>query len=417
LAEALTDDITAAARVQASEVAATLGSAADPWALGVAEDDEQLVQVLGPDGDVVASSANVAGRAPVVMLRAGQSAELPAPLADAADFVAVAVEGPAGGKVIVARSLEHVTESTRAVTSLLAVGLPLLLALVAGTTWLVVGRALAPVDAIRAEVDEISGRDLHRRIREPPRQDEISRLAVTMNHMLGRLESASRRQRRFVSDASHELRSPVASIRQHTEVALAHPARTTVSDLAATVLGEDLRMQVLVENLLLLARADEGVLAAAGHIVDLDDLVFAEVRRLRGTAAVDVDAAGVCAGRVHGSALQLRSLVANLLDNAARHAGACVVIGLTEHDDRQSGHAVVVLRVDDDGGGIATEDRVRIFHRFVRLDDARSRSHGGAGLGLAIVAEVAGAHGGTVVATDAPSGGARFEVRLPALAD
>ena len=418
LGHSLTADITASAQVRAREVAALLASPDAPQVLDVVEDDEQLIQVLDADGVVVASSGNVAGRAPVAALNAGETVKLAAPLADAADFVAVAAEGPAGTTVIVARSLEAVVESTQAVTGLLAVGLPVLLALVAGTTWLVVGRTLAPVDAIRAEVEEITGKDLHHRVREPARRDEISRLATTMNRMLARLEDASQRQRRFVSDASHELRSPVASMRQHSEVALAHPGRTTVNELAATVLAEDLRMQLLVENLLLLARADEGGLTLAeGDVVDLDDLVLAEARRLRDATALEVDARAVCAGRVRGSAAQLRSLVGNLLDNAARHARAKVTISLKEEQDEQAGRSAVVLRVDDDGGGIAAADRGRIFERFVRLDNARSRDHGGAGLGLAIVAEVAGAHGGTVVATDGPRCGARFEVRLPALAD
>ena len=141
---------------------------------------------------------------------------------------------------------------------------------------MVVGRALAPVEAIRAEVDAISAAALHRRVPDPPADDEIARLARTMNRMLDRLEQAQARQRRFVSDASHELRSPVASIRQHAEVALAHPDRTTTAELAETVLAEDLRLQRLVEDLLLLTRADEHTLALRRRPVDLDDLVFDE---------------------------------------------------------------------------------------------------------------------------------------------
>ena len=164
---------------------------------------------------------------------------------------------------MVVRSTETVTEATAAVSGLLAVGLPLLLVVVGATTWVLVGRALAPVEAIRAEVDAISAADLHRRVPDPPAGDEIGRLARTMNRMLDRLEQAQARQRRLVADASHELRSPVATIRQHAEVALAHPGRTTTTELAATVLAEDLRLQRLVEDLLLLTRADEHTLALA----------------------------------------------------------------------------------------------------------------------------------------------------------
>jgi signal transduction histidine kinase len=134
---------------------------------------------------------------------------------------------------------------------------------------------------------------------------------------------------------------------------------------------------------------------------------------LRDTTGVEVDTTAVCAGRVRGSTSQLRSMVGNLLDNAARQAATRVVVSLVEQHDKGAGRSLVRLRVDDDGAGVEAADRVRIFDRFVRLDDARSRDHGGAGLGLAIVAEVASAHDGTVMATAAPGGGARFEVRLP----
>jgi signal transduction histidine kinase len=156
------------------------------------------------------------------------------------------------------------------------------------------------VEAIRAEVDAISGDALHRRVPDPPAGDEIGRLARTMNRMLGRLEQAQARQRRLVADASHELRSPVATIRQHAEVALAHPDRTT-TELAGTVLAEDLRLQRLAEDLLLLTRADEHTLALRRRPVDLDDLVFDEARRVRGATGLRVDTTAVSAGRVEGA--------------------------------------------------------------------------------------------------------------------
>jgi len=287
--------------------------------------------------------------------------------------------------------------------------LPLLLLVVAGTTWRVVGRALAPVDAIRHEVEEISGTELHRRVPQPPGNDEIGRLARTMNAMLGRLDDAATRQRRFVSDASHELRSPVASIRQHSEVALAHPDRTSVAVLAETVLAENLRLQRLVEDLLLLAQTDEGS-QPPGHVpVDLDDLVFEQARRLRAGGRLVVDVTAVGAGRVNGVPAQLRRLIANLVENAARHARSRVTLGLTTH----AAEGRVVLVVDDDGGGIPADQRERVFQRFVRLDEARARDSGGFGLGLAIVADVVRGHGGTVHVGTAPAGGARFEVQLP----
>jgi signal transduction histidine kinase len=226
---------------------------------------------------------------------------------------------------------------------LLAIGVPLLLMVVAGTTWFVVGRALAPVEAIRAEVDAISATALHRRVPDPLADDEIGRLARTMNRMLERLELAQARQRRLVSDAFHELRWPVAAIRQHAEVALAHPGRASACELAETVLAEDLRLQRLAEDLLLLTRADEHTLAFRRRPVDLDDLVFDEARRLRGVSGVRVDTWLVSAGRVDGDIAGLRRVLRNLGDNAARHAEGRVAFSVAERD------GVVLLEVDDDG--------------------------------------------------------------------
>jgi len=270
-----------------------------------------------------------------------------------------------------------------------------------------VGRALAPVEAIRAEVDAISATALHRRVPDPPADDEIGRLARTMNRMLERLERAQARQRRLVSDASHELRSPVAAIRQHAEVALAHPGRTSAAELAETVLAEDLRLQRLAEDLLLLTRADEHTLALRRRPVDLDDLVFDEARRLRAVSGLRVDTSQVSAGRVDGDAAGLRRVLRNLGDNAARHAEGRVAFSVAERD------GVVLLEVDDDGPGVPEADRERVFERFVRLDDARARDGGGSGLGLAIVAELVAAHGGTVAIGASPAGGTRVGVSLP----
>ena len=412
---ALTRELRTTARLRGQDVAELL--AADPAGRGplaVNEADELLIQVLDERGRVVLASPNAQGMAPVARLRPGRSAEFEIPEAAPVEadggFLAVATgaDTPLGPRtVLVARSTEAVTEATAAVGRLLAVGLPLLLAVVAATTWVVVGRALAPVEAIRAEVDAISAAALHRRVQAPPADDEIGRLARTMNRMLGRLEQAQARQRRLVSDASHELRSPVAAIRQHAEVALAHPDRTTTAELAATVLAEDLRLQRLAEDLLLLTRADEHTLGLRRRPVDLDDLVFDEARRLRGVSGLRVDTSAVSAGRVDGDAAGLRRVLRNLGDNAARHAGTQVAFSVSERD------GVVRLLVDDDGPGIPEADRERVFERFVRLDDARARDDGGSGLGLAIVTELVSAHDGTVTITHSPASGTRVEVALP----
>jgi signal transduction histidine kinase len=381
-------------------------------AIPVGNEDEEFVQVLDAQGRVVQASPRLAGKPAVVVLAPGQVRRLKTlpQLFNDDPFllVARAADTPTGTfTVIVGRSLQSVADARQAVTRLLAVGVPLVVLIVGLVAWRLVGRALSPVDRLRAEVEAISSRDLHRRLADPPGRDEIAGLAKTMNRMLARLEEGHLRQRRFVSDASHELRSPLATIRQHAEVALGHPDGTTTAEVAGVVLEEEVRLERLVEDLLLLAKIDEAGDGRRREPVDLDDLLFDQARRLRATTLLAVDVSGVAAGQVVGDRGQLDKLVRNLADNAARHARGRVSLCLEE------GPAEVVLAVDDDGDGIPPEDRERIFERFVRLDSARSRDAGGSGLGLAIVAEIAAAHGATVAAGDGPLGGTRFTVRFP----
>ena len=408
LRRTMVDEVAEAARAQAADVVRQL-EAGRPPVLEVAGADEQLIQVMTPAGLVVASSPNMAGRPAVARLAPGQTAQVVTPLDDD-EFVAVAEgaqtsDGPR--IVLVARALVDVLDTTTVIIKLLIIGLPLLVAVLALTTWFAVGRALAPVEAIRREVDEISAAQLHRRVPQPKADDEIGRLAATMNRMLERLESARNSQRRFVSDASHELRSPLTTIRHHAEVALAHPDRVTAQELADVVLAEQHRMQGLVEDLLLLARADEHAPPSRAP-VDLDDLAFEEGHRLRSTTSKRVDTSRVAAARVLGDVDALRRMVRNLGDNAARHASSRVDIALADLGDD------VVLTVDDDGPGIPESERERVLQRFVRLDEARSRDDGGSGLGLSIVDEVVRAHGGSMSISQSPLGGARIQVTLPA---
>ncbi|MBM9458896.1 HAMP domain-containing histidine kinase [Nocardioides sp. zg-536] len=371
---------------------------------GDADEPEELVwQVRGEDGTVVAASQPGLPRLPT----AGTEVTLPG--ADEPYLVVVedAEISEVEYDVVVAASLEEVTDSTRALLAPLLVGVPLLLLLLAGTTWLVVGRALAPVERIRREVDQITGDRLDRRVPEPPTRDEVRRLATTMNRMLGRLEDSRARQQQFVADASHELRSPLAALRQTAEVAVAHPGALDDGELAEAVLEESIRMQRLVEQLLVLTRTEAGASGRPLGDVDLDDLLLTNARRLR-RPELHVDTSGVGPARVHGDELALGQVVRNLLDNAARHARSRIALGLRAHDGG------IELVVDDDGHGIAPADRERVFDRFVRLDEARARDDGGSGLGLAIVREIVAAHGGTVAVEEAPLGGARFVVRLPA---
>jgi signal transduction histidine kinase len=288
------------------------------------------------------------------------------------------------------------------------VGVPLLVLLVAFAVWYFAGRALRPVELIRLQAASITGSTIHRRVPEPGTDDEVGRLAHTMNAMLDRLELSSQRQRQFVSDASHELRSPLASIRANLEVALRNSDRADWPAVARRALAEDQRMEDTVSELLELARLDETQgdepLTSLPEI-DLDELVLDETLQPH---TVSVDATRVSAGRVHGRRDQLARLVRNLVDNASRHARSRVDLSL------QSIDGIVTLMVDDDGPGIAPDDRDRVFERFTRLDDGRARDAGGLGIGLAIVKAVAEQHGGTVTIDDAPIGGARFVVHLPA---
>lgn len=244
--------------------------------------------------------------------------------------------------------------------------------------------------------------------------ERLDRLGLDLEPLaqLDRLEVDDKRLRQFVSDASHELRSPVAVLRSEAEVALRSPERTDPRAFADGVLGESLRLERIVDDLLLLARRQEAASAGAGSAppspFDLDDVVFAEAGRRR---RVPIETSGVSAGRVAGSKHDATRLVAHLLDKGARHAVTRVAVSLAADDGE-----TVVLTVDDDGPGVAADDRERVFERFTRLEEARTRDNGGAGLGLAVVAATVQGMGGTVGVEDAPElGGARFAVRLPAV--
>ena len=312
----------------------------------------------------------------------------------------------AGEVTLVAqRSLADVDRAVHTMTTSLLFAVPSLIVLVAAAAWYFAGRALRPVEAIRVEAESITGSTIHRRVPEPDTGDEVGRLAHTMNAMLDRLESSSRRQRRFVSDASHELRSPLAAIRTTLEVALRNTDRADWPTVAARVLAEDARMEDTVTELLDLARLDEHELDVASlPEVDLDDVVLEAATE---PCRVPVDTTRVSAGRVRGRRDQLARMMRNLLDNACRHANSAVALSLRSED------GVVEVCVDDDGPGIPPEDRQTVFERFTRLDEGRARDAGGMGIGLAIVKGVVEQHGGTVVVDDAPLGGARLTVRLP----
>jgi signal transduction histidine kinase len=404
----LRDGLVTGAEQRAAALADQVETSGLPEPDPVPDDEEepadQVWQMTDDGGAVVRSSQPLGAPLPT---EDEDSVSLPG--ADE-PYVVVTEDADTGNEqyvVAVATSLEEVDDSTEALLPPLLVGFPLVLVLVGGTTWLVASRALAPVERIRREVDRITGDRLDRRVPEPRSRDEIHRLAATMNRMLVRLEDSRARQQQFVADASHELRSPLAGIRQTAEVAQAHPGAFPEGELAEAVLEESARMQRLVDQLLVLTRADEGALRRGDADVDLDDLARIEARRVR-RAGLVVETSRVGPGRVRGDRSALGQVVRNLVDNAARHADAAVALEVREVGD------AVELLVEDDGSGVPEEHRERIFERFVRLDEARARDAGGSGLGLAIVKELVAAQDGTVAVSSSALGGARFIVRLPA---
>lgn len=374
--------------------------------------EEGVAQVVADDGKVVAASENVKGEARISKVIPTDDDPVKLILRNAPDederedYRVWAVRGD-GVTAYVGTSLEDEREVIFELTRSLVIGLPLLVILFAAGTWLMVGRTLRPVEDIRAEVASISHRRLDRRVPTPSTNDEIGRLARTMNEMLGRLEDASNRQRDFVGNASHELRSPLAAFRTQLEVAAAHPEGADWPSLAASLMADSNRMEGLVHDLLFLAREDAEDTRPLKP-VDLDDVVLEEVARIRSTCPAEVRTEGVGAAPLLGHSEDLVWLVRNLLDNACAHASSRVDVTLTTTDGR------VELIVADDGPGVAPEDRTRIFDRFYRADPVRNRHSSGTGLGLAIVAAVVETHGGTIDVTDGDPG-ARFVVSLPTM--
>ncbi|HJQ46184.1 MAG TPA: HAMP domain-containing sensor histidine kinase [Amycolatopsis sp.] len=379
-------------------------------------DTASVIQVLDRAGRPIASDPAISGRPPLTAAR-------PAPGREAVEtanltvdrvtqdyrLVSTGVAGPGGPYVVIsARSLEPLAEATTRLSLLLALAALPLLGISALAVYGAVGSALRPVEQMRRTVAEISTRDLGRRVALPPGNDELHRLAETLNGMLARLASTQAAQRRFVADASHELRSPLNTVTTALEVREHHPEAMSVHELTDVVSLETARLRELVDDLLLLARTDDTSDNPVRSEVDLDDLARTEAERARVDLEVDIRTAPA---KVRGNPSQLRRAIRNLVDNAREHAKARIRV----ETRTERGRAVV--EVSDDGLGVPPADRMRIFERFVRRDDARQhRSGGSTGLGLAIVAGIAARHGGAASYVDAPDEtypGARFRLELP----
>jgi len=399
-------------RLLTASVAEQLGDELAALADGVDAGTIQTAALVQRDDDVLVALRSATG----VVVNADRATAVPVPTGaepleatvEGERYVVVAQEVTAG-TIVVARSAAGIDDAVRLATSLLMLAVPLAIVLVGTVVWIVVGRALAPVERMRAQVDAIDATALDRRVPTSGRDDEVDRLAATMNRMLARVEEGARARRRFVADASHELRSPLASMRQFAELSRAHPDSTAPGELADVVLEEGERMHAIVEGLLLLARLDEHE-AGQRRPVDLDDLALAEVERVRALGRT-ADGSAVRVAPVVGDARLLGRALRNLVDNALRHARDAVALGSVVRDGR------AMVWVDDDGAGVPESERERVFERFVRLDEGRARDDGGSGLGLAIVREVARAHGGDAWITASPTGGARFVLELPVATD
>lgn len=403
------------AAAEAQRVAA-LVSVTGPAVVSVphAYADGFRVQVVDEHGTVVAAS--VPGDAPFADADAGPGGLAIVgvdtwwvPGAPADDLVAIAPTTVLGERfrVLVAVSQAPAARSVDTLAASLAAAVPILVLAAAAATRFAVARTLRDVEAMRRRVAAIGDdpASLGVRVTVPTSRDEVHDLAETMNDMLDRIERGRAAQRAFVSDAGHELRSPIATVRAAVELGERDPGEW--ERLGPLLREQTARLGDLVDDLLTLSSIADGGLRLDRDEVDLDELLRREASRVRATTSLDV-AVRPAPARVRGVTRRLTTVLRNLVDNAARHANATVQLTSATDGDH------VVVRVSDDGAGIAPADRDRIFERFVRLDEARTREAGGAGLGLAIVGELVRAHGGTVRVEDAQElGGASFVVTLP----
>ncbi|MDR8411959.1 HAMP domain-containing histidine kinase [Nonomuraea sp. 3-1Str] len=405
LDRALVDTIDETTRQQAQTVRvhADAGTLTNP----ITTNDGTIVQVVDASGRITHATYGTDRLVPLAdarqrarLLRDGSAIFLDGrPYAIPGPLRVMAVSADHGRTVLAARPVGEIQTSVGTAGRVLLVGTPLLVVVLALASWMIIGRTLRPIAALRRGAADITHTARSRRLPVPESRDEVHFLAVTLNGMLARLEEAEQRQRALVSDAAHELRSPLASIRLQLEVALGHPEGQDWPETAEGVLEDAMRLSRLAEDLLALARLDErGGVPARREPVDLDEVVRQIVDRYGEARLVVCDPVVV-----RGDALDLSRVLTNLVDNAVRHTASKVEVALTRDG---------VLTVTDDGPGIPEADRERVFNRFTRLDSGRSRDEGGAGLGLAIVRETVRAHGGTVHLEDAGPG-LRAVVRLP----
>lgn len=416
LRQRLLDNLDATVTAAATDRAALLASGADPLSVTDTQLREAVIWIGDPDGNPIATGGRVvSATAPGGTETGTRTVDLTfeerngTQIEQETEEIRVhttTTDTPALGPlvVIVGVELEQVDNPVKEVAGLLLIGAPLLLLLAGGLTWVTADRALRPVESIRRDAERITHHHDEATIAVPTTGDEIERLAATVNDMLDRLASNDIRQRQFIGDASHELKSPLANLRIDIETTAA--AEGAPDETAARHLAQIDRLTSIVDDLLALARFDEHQ-PLHDEPIDLDDVVFDALAAATTGHDRRINIDAISPTRITGEAAQLRRLVRNLIDNATRHAHSAVALSLNTDGD------LAVLHVDDDGDGVAPEAREQIFERFARTDSSRDRHAGGTGLGLAIVRRAAQAHGGTVEISTSPLGGARFTVRLP----
>ncbi|MDP4504295.1 HAMP domain-containing histidine kinase [Nonomuraea sp. NBC_00507] len=398
-------------RDTAERIAYEMRSGALPLgaAIPVSDPAVDLIQIVGADGRFLATSDAARNLPPLSDVRPSDEDRaistthcLPT---ECVHLSAVRVSKFADSPVIYAGRSTPDLLATNTLEAIVFTEIAVLVGLAGWATWLVTGRALRPVATMRAELDAVHAGDLSSRVTEPHGADEVVELAKSVNSTLARLERSAEQQRQFASDASHELRTPIAGLRAQLESAQLYPDDTDIDLLVRSALRDTDRLEAIITDLLLLARIGSRV-DAAKERVDLAELVRQELSIRSDKIPVRAHLAeGV---RVDGVRLQLARVLTNLLDNAQRHAEHYVKVTVSRED------CMAVLSVENDGVEIPQQDRERIFERFTRLDAARSRDAGGTGLGLAIARDVAMAHRGQITVEDC-RGGARFVLRLPAV--
>ncbi len=317
--------------------------------------------------------------------------------------------------LVVGEPLQGVDEAVRRILVLLLIAGPILLLASGAAAWLLLRNALAPVERMRRNAEEIGIDGLDQRLAAPHASDEVGQLAATLNAMLARLQSGVAARRQLVADASHELRTPLAAMRAELDVALREAGRTEQERAVMESLRDEVdRMSRTVDNLLTLARADSHQLDLLRTDVDLRELVGDIVTRLRTLAAnagVALDAGGPEL-IVHADGPRLLQAIVNLVENAIKYtpAGGSVTVRTV------STGAEAGIAVSDDGIGIPADAREKIFDRFFRADASRSRESGGSGLGLAICWEIAVAHGGRIAVESDEGTGSTFTLLVPGAA-